>query len=80
MIAIIAPEYSSLTSLQGIEFFTELQTLTFSNTGVTSIDLTNNTKLTFISCENTPVVDLILPADSPLQCQVNEDGTVTSCK
>ena len=80
VIAIIAPEDSSLTSLQGIEYFTELQTLTFSNTGVTSIDLTNNTKLTFISCENTPVVDLILPADSPLQCQVNEDGTVTSCK
>lgn len=80
VIAIIAPEDSSLTSLQGIEYFTELQTLTFSNTGVTSIDLTNNTKLTFISCENTPVADLILPADSPLQCQVNEDGTVTSCK
>lgn len=78
VIMIIAPEDPSLTSLQGISYFTELQSLTFSNTGVSEVDLTSNTKLTFVACNNTPIITLTLPNDSSIT-EIDTTGTSLSC-
>ncbi len=80
VIAIIAPEDSSLTSLQGIENFPLLQSLTFLNTGVTEVNLTSNKKLTFVDCSSSPVTNIQLPEDTKLSCELTQEGTYTTCK
>ncbi len=80
VIAIIAPEDSSLTSLQGIENFPLLQSLTFLNTGVTEVDLSSNKKLTFVDCSSSAVTNIILPEDTKLSCEFTQEGTYTTCK
>ncbi len=79
VIAIIAPEDAALTSLKGIENFPLLQSLTFINTGVTEVDLSTNTKLTFVDCSNSPVTNIVLAQDSNMTCESNE-GIYTTCK
>lgn len=89
VIMIIAPTDTALTSLQGIETFPLLQSLTFSNTGVSAVDLSTNTKLTSIDCSNTPINTIILPSDSliesiktdntSLTCTANEEGYYNAC-
>lgn len=78
VIMIKAPEDTSLTSLQGISNFTKLQSLTFSNTGVTEVDLSHNTDLTFVACNNTPITTLTLPQDSKITT-IESNGTNLSC-
>ncbi len=80
VIAIIAPEDSALASLQGIENFPLLQSLTFLNTGVTEVDLSSNKKLTFIDCSSSPVTNIVLPDDIKLSCEFTQEGTYTTCK
>lgn len=80
VIAIIAPEDSSLTSLQGIENFPLLQSLTFLNSGVTDVDLSSNKKLTFVDCSSSPVTNIQLPEDTKLSCELTQEGTYTTCK
>lgn len=80
VIAIIAPEDSALASLQGIENFPLLQSLTFLNTGVTEVDLSSNKKLTFIDCSSSPVTNIVLPEDTKLSCEFTQEGTYTTCK
>lgn len=80
VIAIIAPEDSALASLQGIENFPLLQSLTFLNTGVTEVDLSSNKKLTFIDCSSSPVTNIVLPDDTKLSCEFTQEGIYTTCK
>ena len=44
-----------LTSLKGIEYFSELTDLRCYNTGITSLDVTKNTELTYLDCGNTKI-------------------------
>lgn len=78
VIMIIAPSDASLTSLQGIEYFPYLQSLTFSNTGVSEVNLSQNTELTSIDCSNTPISNLILPQDTKIE-SINTENTALSC-
>lgn len=89
VIMIIAPTDTALTSLQGVEYFPLLQSITFSNTGVKDADLSSNDKLTSVDCSNTPITNLVLPQDSQIEiiktdntslsCSTNEDGYYNAC-
>lgn len=80
VIAIIVPEDTALTSLKGIEYFPLLQSLTITNSGVTEIDLSSNKNLTYVDCGSSPIVNIILPENTFLNCQMNDSGTYTTCK
>lgn len=48
----------NITSLQGIEYFTELKTLNLNDNSLTSLDLSNNKKLTYLSCTTNQLTTL----------------------
>ena len=64
-----------ISDLTGIEYFTALQQLYCHNNAITSLDLTNNTKLTLVQANNNGMVSIDLSANtklSNLQLQDNK--------
>ena len=55
-----------ISSLQGIEYFTELEYLDCGNNAITSLDLSANTKLTDVICNNNLLETLDLSANTAL--------------
>ncbi|RKM57963.1 leucine-rich repeat domain-containing protein [Butyrivibrio sp. X503] len=47
--------YHDITSIKGIELFTELEELSITRTRVTEFDLSNNNKLTYLQCIDTDI-------------------------
>ena len=54
----INTSYKNISSLQGIEYFTELTELVCRNNNLTSLDLSKNTKLTYLNCESNQLISL----------------------
>ncbi len=89
VIMIIAPEDSALTSVTGIALFPLLQSLTIKNTGITELDLSQNTNLTVVDVSSTPISTIQFPQDSKitsldlngtnLTCQKDNNGTYQAC-
>ena len=57
----------SISSLTGIEYFTELTSLNCSNNSLTSLDLSNNTKLLTLHCFNNQLTTLDLSENKSLK-------------
>lgn len=57
----------SISSLKGIEYFTELTSLNCSNNSLTSLDLSNNTKLLTLHCFNNQLTTLDLSENKSLK-------------
>lgn len=56
-----------ITSIDGIENFTKLEKLYCSNnSGLTGLDVSNNTELTYLSCGNTQIVSLDVSSNTEL--------------
>ncbi len=53
-------------SLQGVEYFTELQKLYCMYTGITSLDVSKNTALTNLECDSTGITNLDLSKNTAL--------------
>lgn len=53
-------KYSNITSLHGIEMFTNLEKLNFAGQRVASIDLSANTALTELVCDGNPLESIDL--------------------
>ena len=89
VIMIIAPQDAALTSVKGIELFPLLQSLTISNTGITELDLSQNTDLTVLDVSSTPLNAIVFPkaskiteietSNTSLACQKDTKGNYTSC-
>ena len=58
--------YKEISSLQGIEYFTELKQLYCSNNKITSLDLSKNTKLTNLECDYNQLTSLDLSKNTAL--------------
>ena len=58
--------YKEISSLQGIEYFTELKQLYCSNNKITSLDLSKNTKLTNLECDYSQLTSLDLSKNTAL--------------
>ena len=56
----------SITSLTGIEYFTELTSLDCSTNSLTSLNLSNNTKLTKLFCSNNRLTALDVSKNTAL--------------
>ena len=66
---------NTITTLKGIEFFTELTDLSCFGNKLTSLDLNNLTKLKYLSCGNNDITSLDLSANKELknlECYGNE--------
>ena len=66
-----------ITTLKGVEYFTELMYLNFHGHAVTSIDISQNTKLTSIQCGENQITELDL-SHNPLLDTVEVDGNPIS--
>ena len=51
-------KYSNLTSLKGIEVFSELSELSIMGCGVKELDLSGNLKLTYLQCSDTAITNI----------------------
>ena len=58
--------YKEISSLQGIEYFTELKQLYCSNNKITSLDLSKNTKLTKLDCDRNQLTSLDVSKNTAL--------------
>lgn len=56
----------NITSLDGIQYFTQLESLDCYSNNLTSLDLSKNTKLTYIRCSRNNLTNLILDQNSQL--------------
>ena len=56
----------NITSLDGIQYFTQLKSLDCYSNNLTSLDLSKNTKLTYIRCSKNKLTNLILDQNSQL--------------
>lgn len=54
----------SIASLEGIEYFTNLQSLSCDNNSLTELDLSKNTQLTGLACGYNKISNLILPPNA----------------
>ena len=79
----------NITSVKGIEYFTELTSLTLSGTSynekgkLQTLDVSKNTKLEYLDCKNNEITDLFLgelPNLSSLYCSNNSISTPISLK
>ena len=50
--------YSNLTSLKGVEIFSELSELSIMGCGVKELDLSGNRKLTYLQCSDTAITNI----------------------
>ena len=56
----ISVEWNSISSLEGIEYLTELTSLYCNGNDLTMLDLSSNTKLTILDCSNNNIDELYL--------------------
>ena len=56
-----------VTSLKGIEYFTELKSLLVRETGISSFDIGSNTKLTILDCSGNNISKLDISRNTKLQ-------------
>lgn len=73
--SMILPHY--VTSLKGIEHFTELLILNFSDCKIVSVDLSRNTKLTQLTCSNVGLKELKLSDSGALWHLVCDGNKLT---
>ena len=69
-----------VASLSGIEHFTSLKELYCRNNKLTTLDLSQNKKLTYVACDSNALTSLTLPATAPLKelyCQNNKLTSLT---
>ncbi len=75
---------SKLKNLKGIEYFTNLKKLTCMQTGISSIDLSKNTKLEELVCTNSSNLTSLNLSGNPnlkiLKCQVNNLSSLNLSK
>ena len=81
-VSYISVQYSSISSLKGIEYFTALTDLYCYNNKITELDLSNNTNLRYMNCSNNKLSALDLGGLTDLwgvQCdsQVIDGFTLT---
>lgn len=69
---------TAITSLKGIEYFTELKSLHCYSTGITALDVSANTKLTTLSCYSTAITSLDVTNLTALKYLYCNDTGVTS--
>ena len=69
---------SGISTLQGIEFFTELYYLDCSSNQLTSLDVSNNTNLQQLFCHNNKLTSLNLLQNTNLQVLVCSNNRLTS--
>lgn len=65
-----------IKSLKGIEFFYNLSVIDCSDSQITSLDLSQNKKVTEVMCMNTPLASLVLP--SSVHNLLVDHGNLTS--
>ena len=71
------PPNKQISSLVGIKYFTELETLQCTDNSLTTLDLSSNTKLTGVQCDNNQLTALKVPNTLEwLGCSNNQ---LTSC-
>lgn len=73
----------SITSLKGIEYFLDITTLYCYNNKLTSLDISKNTKLKYLSCEINNLVSLDLGSNTELievKCDANMIRTLDVSK
>ena len=58
VLVILVPTDTAITSIKGIGYFINLQSLTLSGTSVKEVDVSDNTALSFLDISNTPVETL----------------------
>lgn len=68
----------TIGSLEGIQYFPELQTLKCSNNNLTELDLSHNTKLIGVECDYNQLTSLTVPVDN-LQLLGCTNNNLTSC-
>ena len=68
----------NITSLKGIEFFTALTELYCSNNQLTSLDVSNNTKLESLSCGNNQLTSLDVSNNTKLELLSCDNNQLTS--
>lgn len=74
LMIMIVPEDTSITSIQGVELFDNLQSLTLRNTSVTSLDLSSLYELSFLDVSGTSISELNLQSQEKL-VDVRADNT-----
>jgi len=72
--------YVFVKSIKGIEYFTELETLNFSSTLVSAVDLSQNLKLKTLSCASTKLEELDLSNNRELESVTCTGGLLTKIK
>ena len=72
----ISPVGLNISDLTGIEAFTSITDLVVSNNQLTSLDLSQNIKLTFLFCENNPIISLDLSNNDSLRLLQCGDSTL----
>ena len=72
--------YAELTSLKGIEYFTNLEDLDCRRCGITSLDLSANTKLRYLYCNDNKLTSLDLSANTQLYYLVCYNNQLQSLK
>ncbi len=78
-VTIISVTNPSTTSLKGIEYFTNLESLRAGGLNLTTLDLSKNTALTFIDCSDTKLTTLDTSHNKELRTLTcNETPTLTS--
>ena len=70
--------YGEITSLEGIEYFTELQALDCSYNKITSLDLSKNTRLVVLYCEHNPLTMLNVSGCTALKRLQGGDNQLSS--
>ena len=75
----IRPTNRDISSLTGVEHFTNLESLRAGGLNLTTLDLSKNTELTFIDCSNTKLTSLDTSHNEKLRTLTcNETPTLTS--
>ena len=67
-----------VTSLKGIEYLTELNSLLITNTGITSFDISKNTKLTILDCSKNGIKSLDISKNRKLVKLICSDNKLTT--
>lgn len=67
VIIITMPQDEAVTDLTGIAYFHNLQSLIISNTAISSLDLSQNTKLSYLDVSNTQIQSLDLRENTKLK-------------
>lgn len=76
VMVLIVPEEKAITSLKGIEQFPHLQSLTAKNTGITELDLSMVTELSYLDVSGTEISELDLEKNTDL-LDVHADNTAS---